>query len=153
MQTSEQSATSINHDVNEQNYTVFDWFKKCIKNYVNIEGRAGRKEFWSFLFVFLVVMIISEVILFLFIYSQGSSPSTLISIIIWLFYLTLFCWLLFTILPLICVSIRRLHDINLSGWWALLYFTVIGSLALLIMFCIDTKPVNNKWGFPAKSIN
>ncbi len=26
-----------------------------------------------------------------------------------------------TFIPLICVIIRRLHDINLSGWWVLFY--------------------------------
>ena len=36
-----------------------------------------------------------------------------------------------TLLPGLAVLIRRLHDVNRSGWWGLLILTGIGLLALL----------------------
>ena len=29
----------------EENYGIIDWFKKSMKNYTNLSGRARRKEF------------------------------------------------------------------------------------------------------------
>ncbi len=36
-----------------------------------------------------------------------------------------------TIIPSISVSVRCLHDLNKSGWWLLLVFTIIGILPFL----------------------
>ena len=38
--------------------------------------------------------------------------------------------IIFTI-PSISLSVRRLHDINRSGWWLLLTFTIIGIIPLI----------------------
>lgn len=153
MNMSENNIDVSNQYDNEENNTIIDWFNRCIKNYLTVEGRAGRKEFWYFLLIFLTVLVISTVVLFYVVYNIGSSSHPVLSILVWVIYLFIFCWLLFTFIPLISVSIRRLHDINLSGWWLLLYFTGIGSLALIIMFCIDSKPTENRWGKPAHNIN
>lgn len=32
----------------EENFGLFDWTMKCLKNYVNFSGRARRKEYWYF---------------------------------------------------------------------------------------------------------
>ena len=34
------------------------------------------------------------------------------------------------ILPNVSLVIRRLHDINKSGWWMLLFFTIVGLIPL-----------------------
>ena len=40
----------------EQNYNILDWFKKVVvKNYANFEGRARRKEYWSFILVYMMI--------------------------------------------------------------------------------------------------
>ena len=68
-------------------------------------------------------------------------------------YLSIFLWSVFSIvmfIPMISVAVRRLHDINLSGFWLLLHFIPVGSIAVWIMFCIDTKYEDNQWGPPAK---
>jgi len=39
------------------------------------------------------------------------------------------------IIPAISVSVRRLHDINRSGWWLLLELTIIGILFPLLYWC------------------
>ena len=49
-------------------------------------------------------------------------------------------------IPGLAVSVRRLHDTGRSGWWLLLAFIpYIGSIALLIIFCIGSDE-DNKYG-------
>ena len=52
------------------------------------------------------------------------------------------------IIPEIAVSIRRLHDINKSGWWILLTFTIIGIIPLTYFYCIKGDDNNNAYGQP-----
>jgi hypothetical protein len=57
------------------------------------------------------------------------------------------------LLPTLSVSARRLHDINRSGLWLLLYLVPLGPLVLVVMFCLKgvdginrfdrTVPVND----------
>ena len=51
----------------------------------------------------------------------------------------------------IAVGVRRLHDVNKSGWWTLIAFIpIIGGIMLLVWYCTDTKPNVNQWGAPAR---
>ena len=74
------------------------WYLDVIvKNYINFNGRARRKEFWMFTLVHLVIIFLS---LFM-----GPIPFIL--------------YMLLTIMPAVGVGIRRLHDTGRSGWWIL----------------------------------
>ena len=42
--------------------------------------------------------------------------------------------LLVTTIPTLAVSCRRLHDIDKSGWWILIMFTIIGIIPLIIWY-------------------
>ncbi len=42
-------------------------------------------------------------------------------------------WALATAIPAVTVTVRRLHDSNLSGWWALLSLIGVGSIALAVL--------------------
>jgi uncharacterized membrane protein YhaH (DUF805 family) len=46
------------------------------------------------------------------------------------------------------VSIRRLHDIDKSGWWLFLAFTVIGILVLIYWACVSSDEDENRYGSP-----
>ena len=52
------------------------------------------------------------------------------------FVLAVYGWWLFVLVPMLAVSVRRLHDANMSGWWALA--PCIGNVAGL---CIQMSPV------------
>jgi len=85
------------------------------ENYINFQGRASRSEFWWFaLFVFVVSVVlnlVSEVLGGLF--------------------------ALAVLLPYIAVAVRRLHDVDRSGWWYLLVLIpLIGGLILIFAFFI-----------------
>ncbi|MDQ1197947.1 DUF805 domain-containing protein [Agrobacterium sp. SORGH_AS 787] len=86
------------------------------KNYVNFSSRASRSEFWySILFLFLI-SIVADMI----------DRSRVLGLI----------WNLATLVPLIAVNARRLHDLNRSGWLQLFWFLFpIGWLILIIWYC------------------
>lgn len=122
----------------EQNYGFFDWAMKCLKNYTNFSGRARRKEYWYFyLFQILLGFILSLILAII-----GLSESQV----------NIFTGLLnlFFFLPALAVGVRRLHDVDRSGWWMLIAFTIIGLIPLFIWMVSETKPERNQWGNPAK---
>ena len=54
-------------------------------------------------------------------------------------------------IPSLAVSVRRLHDINLSGWWYLIaIIPYIGGIIVSILAMIDSKE-DNKYGSNPKA--
>ena len=124
-----------NLNQSEENYNIVDWTVKVLKNYVNFEGRARRKEYWFYtLAVFIAIiaaMIVDKVL--------GTG---------FLFYAIV---ALGTFLPSLAVGIRRLHDTNRSGWWYLIALVpLIGPILLIIWLATETIREPNQWGPPAK---
>lgn len=113
--------------------------KKCFCNYVNFSGRANRKEFWYFYLFNLIIYLV--VYFLLFAVSNEALILTFASIAI--------VYGLGTILPNIAVAVRRLHDIGKSGWWYLLFLIpYIGSIILIVFFCMKSDQNENKYGKP-----
>ena len=54
---------------------------------------------------------------------------------------------LLTFLPWVALIVRRLHDLGLTGWLAILCFLpYVGGLATLVFALIPTQAGGNKWG-------
>jgi uncharacterized membrane protein YhaH (DUF805 family) len=49
-------------------------------------------------------------------------------------------------LPGLAVWVRRLHDIDRTGWWLLIVFTVIGIILLVAWACTRGTPGPNRFG-------
>ena len=119
----------------EDQYNLIDWFVKCLKNYANFTGRARRKEFWFFTLVYMIITTIT-IVLDLALKTYG--------VITGFFILAM-------IVPSISVAVRRLHDINKSGWYYLIQMIpLVGPILVLIWFATETKQESNQWGNPAK---
>src|SRR5580693_3743286 len=99
----------------------FEAIGSGFRNYLNFSGRAIRSEYWYWtLFTTLVSLVfgvIDEVL-------NPGDKMGVFSIVTMLMELAVF-------LPGLAVSIRRLHDIDRTGWWLLLAFTVIGIFVLI----------------------
>jgi len=109
--------------------SFFSWYLHVLKNYAVFDGRARRREFWSFALVnFCIGLVIS-----LFGALCGDSGV--------LYTLYTFA----TLIPYIGVGIRRMHDTDRSGWWILL---PIGNL---IYWAEDGKPGTNRFGTDPKA--
>lgn len=93
----------------------------CFSKYASFEGRASRSEFWWF-FLFTVLV---------------SAASGMVSeILSGLFSLGV-------LLPSLAVGARRLHDINKSGWFLLLWLIpVIGWIVLIFWAAQEGKEPN-----------
>lgn len=56
-------------------------------------------------------------------------------------------YMLAAIVPSIAVSIRRLHDTDRSGWWALVGIVpLLGAIALLVFMALPGTPGRNRFG-------
>jgi uncharacterized membrane protein YhaH (DUF805 family) len=49
-------------------------------------------------------------------------------------------------LPSLAVAVRRLHDIDRTGWWILIAFTIIGIILLIVWDCIKGTTGPNRYG-------
>ncbi len=66
------------------------------------------------------------------------------------FLVTILACLALTI-PWISVMVRRLHDINRSGWWYLINFLpILGGVILLVFTVQAGDPRKNRFGLPPK---
>lgn len=115
-------------------------------NYSNFKGRSRRSEYW-FIELFLVItnVVVAVVDLALmnwdvdrFIANGGGGIVGLI-------------WILATIVPAIAVLIRRLHDTNRSGWWALIGLVPLAGAIVLLVFTVeDSNKGDNRYGASPK---
>jgi uncharacterized membrane protein YhaH (DUF805 family) len=62
-------------------------------------------------------------------------------------------FVLATLIPTIAVLVRRLHDTDRSGWWALLNLVpLVGGLVLLVFTVLDSQPGANRFGPNPKGV-
>jgi uncharacterized membrane protein YhaH (DUF805 family) len=102
-----------------------EWYLISFKKYVDFEGRANRREFWTFILVNLVI----SAILANFLPYLGS----LFSLVI--------------IVPTVAVSVRRLHDVGQSGWMLLVGLIPLIGLIILIYFYVQKSQTGaNEYG-------
>jgi uncharacterized membrane protein YhaH (DUF805 family) len=113
------------------------WMVLPLRRYVDFAGRSRRLEFWAFTLLVWAVY----AILLLALVAGGFGVGTLIDdgargasafftltlggagLVIW-------GWWLVTLLPTLAVTVRRLHDLERSGWWLLA--AIVGGILPLI---------------------
>ena len=92
-----------------------DAVKRFFIGYMEFRGRSSRREFWLAMLFFIPV----SVLIFL-IPAAGTVSGIL--------------WMLATMVPIMAISFRRLHDANRTGWWFLLgHVGTILALAMLVV--------------------
>ncbi len=101
-----------------------DYFINVLKTqYTDVKGRATRSQYWYYILCYFVVSIPFAIV-------DAIFNIRLFSVILGLAMLV----------PSISIGVRRLHDINKSGWWYLIaLIPVAGPIALLVMFCLPTQ--------------
>jgi uncharacterized membrane protein YhaH (DUF805 family) len=106
----------------------------AFKNYVNFHDRSCRSAYWWYvLFIFLVNLVLAGIDSAMGMGAGGGILSTIFG--------------LATLLPSIAVGVRRLHDIDRSGWWLLIGFIpLIGIIVLIVWACMRGTPGDNRFG-------
>lgn len=108
---------------NDKEISLWEYYSNCLrKKYVCFEGRASRREYWGFVLYWNIFYLIMNVLS-----AASGTPWYIIFSIV-------------TMLPSIAVIVRRLHDVNMSGW--LLLTIVVPFFA--VFFKSDMK--ENKYG-------
>ena len=120
---------------------MIEAYKKFFRNYTNFSGRSTRSDYW---YVFLVNFLIGFWTAFI--------CSILGIIEVFLVFYTIYS--LATFIPSIALVIRRMHDINMSGWsFFIVTVPIIGPIIILIFLCADSVNENNKYGKNVKNID
>jgi uncharacterized membrane protein YhaH (DUF805 family) len=102
--------------------------------YVTFSGRAYRTEYWLWV-LFTVIGGLATGILDKAIFPDVATGSPLNGI-----------FELVTFLPSLAINVRRLHDVNRSGWWLLIVFTIIGVFLLIYWDCKRGTAGPNSYG-------
>jgi len=119
-----------------------NWFLMAMRKYANFSGRSQRAEYWWFFLVYFLLMILAVFIDVALGLTMGESGVGVLTLVL----------ILLLFIPAISVGVRRLHDIGRSGWWMLLMIVPFGSLVLMVMAMLDSKPETNKWGSSPKDV-
>ena len=53
---------------------------------------------------------------------------------------------IFLMIAGVALGVRRLHDLNKSGWWVLLYFTIVGVPVVIYWCCLKGDDGKNRFG-------
>ena len=106
-----------------------DAIKSGFNKYVTFSGRAPRSEYWFWTLFTIIASIVAGII----------------DAVIGLGFVgTLVSLGLF--LPSLAVAVRRLHDIDRTGWWVLIAFTIIGIILLIVWDCTKGTSGPNRYG-------
>lgn len=81
------------------------WYLEAFtKKYATFGGRATRQEYWMFILFHFIALVVAAVV-------DGVVGTS--GVVYGLYSLA-------SLVPLLAVGVRRLHDANHSGWWMLI---------------------------------
>lgn len=106
----------------------------AMRRYFDFKGRNSRPEFWYFMLVvtgFGIVALTIDLVL-----GNGEDGPLYITAL----------WAIPHYIPMLAASVRRLHDIDRTGWWVLIGVIPLGQLVLLVFYCQPSTPGANRFG-------
>lgn len=136
-----------------------NWMILPFKRYAEFSGRSRRMEYWMFTLLNAVVV---TVLLFatggigamIGLDGSGAEPGAGVMALFGGVGILLLIYGLAVIIPSIAVTVRRLHDRDMSGWWYL--GAIIGgmiplvgflvSIAFLVLMALPGTPGPNRFG-------
>ena len=120
------------------------YFILGLKNWNKFNGRANRSEFWYFTLFYFIFGAIAYFIDVSFL-GYDLMDITSIGVLQTAYNLVL-------LIPSFSVTIRRLHDINKSGWnllWMLI--PLLGAIYIIILNILKGTDGDNKYGAPSNA--
>ncbi len=112
--------------------TPLQYFKRAYTSrYADFQGRARRAEFGWFVLIFWVIFFVVAFV------TGGSDGESVVAGLFWLA----------SLVPYFALSVRRLHDMNVSGWAALaILVPFVNLIFFLVLLFSDSRPHANSWG-------
>jgi uncharacterized membrane protein YhaH (DUF805 family) len=126
--------TAPSAQVESKSEDFFSSISSCFDNYFTFSGRAKRSEFWYFK-LFIILGTLLSILLDAFIFGKDDP-----------IFITTILFMIIVTLPGISVSVRRLHDIDRTGWWYLLLSVpFLGIIILIIFWCQPSTHGMNRY--------
>lgn len=125
---------------------------RFFKKYAMFSGRASRSEYWWWSLVSGIVSLVLNIIMIVggaagaTLRPDGTSipgPAYLIALILAII------WSLAIFVPAVALSVRRLHDTNMSGWtYLLVLIPLVGAILILVFMAQPSKPEGQRFDQP-----
>ena len=139
-----------------------NWMILPFKRYADFKGRSRRMEFWMYSLLNIAVWLVLGGInmasgdnMAQLAAAGNSNPLAVYGVMFsGPLGIVLAIWFLANIIPSIAVSVRRLHDRDMSGWWylgfivlsAIPFVGIVASIAMLVIFCLKGTDGDNRFG-------
>jgi uncharacterized membrane protein YhaH (DUF805 family) len=127
---------------------MMDHMLMPLRRYADFSGRSRRKEYWMFTLFVLIV----EIVLIAWIMAAASAAEGEMTAMVTIPFVILSIFGLAIIIPLLAVTVRRLHDQDKSGWYYFIGFVpIVGPIVLLVFLCTDGTSGPNRYGEDPKA--
>ena len=127
------------------------YYLKALRNYTGFTGRSTRSEYWYFAlfnFIFAIAAMIVDNVL-----GTRITTDTINGAFGLPYGYVYLLYALAVIIPGLAVAVRRLHDVNKSGWFLLIaIIPIVGIIWLLVLMVTDSDPGENKYGMNPQAI-
>lgn len=141
-------APAVRQDYTGEDLSLWDYFVRAVtSHYAQGSGRARRKEFWGFalfsnLFAFAPILIglIAAAV------TDPSMESDAAMVMFGTGFAVFGLLMMAMLIPSICVYVRRLHDVGMSGWLYLLGLVPFGNVFLLVVSLMPSQQQTNQYG-------
>jgi uncharacterized membrane protein YhaH (DUF805 family) len=127
-----------------------------LKRFFDFSGRSRRKEFWLWILFVIIVYVVAGILDV----QLGLGGSTATSSEFgdgsvsanasFSGGILTMAWALITIIPNLSVTVRRLHDVDKSGWFILLGLIPLVGFYLLYLYCQPGTAGPNRFGADPK---
>jgi len=121
---------------------ILEHYISKIEELHDFKGRMNRIDYLDFLGYYIVY---TALIVFVFLFFNKDTPVDN-------YYLkvgaqVLSFWVVFTFLPVLAATVRRLHDSDRSGFYLLYTLIPVAGIMIFIALIFDTQlPLENHWG-------
>jgi uncharacterized membrane protein YhaH (DUF805 family) len=137
-----------------------NWMFAPFRKYADFSGRARRMEFWMYMLLQTIVVGLLMLLLFgslpwaeIVAASEAQNagmaytgPQPQLGAMFYLSTTLYVLWVLATFLPTLAVTVRRLHDLDKSGWFYLLNFVPFGGIVLIVFYFMEGTSGPNQYG-------
>ncbi len=109
------------------------WYFDAWKQYAIFSGTVSREAFWMFVLINCFISAVFVVLEILF--DMTWKIEALYSLLIFL--------------PVLSLTVRRLHDTNRSAWWLLVILVpAVGMVCLLVLLALPSESDNDDMNYP-----
>jgi len=135
-----------------------EWMLMPLRRYAEFSGRSRRKEYWMFALLMMIVYSVLGLMIFSAIWPSVTAGTPVpwgeLPMVGWISLGAIGLFTLAIIIPGIAVTVRRLHDRDMSGWWYLgvavlgqvPYLGALIQLGFLVLMCLPGTPGPNRFG-------